>query len=362
MKRLRVAVLMGGPSSEHSVSLASGHAVLSALDRERYDIVPVVIGKDGSWQVHKEAKAAFVEGRELPPLQREDSNVSWPGTYEPLPVEHLSFAPLGSDIDVAFIAMHGRYGEDGVLQGLLEAARIPFTGAGVLASALAMDKHRTLLLARALGVPIPDSVWVQRDAQSTPALAAMGEDIGYPLVVKPNRSGSSVGVSIVHKPSELSAALDIAFVEDEEILLQQYVKGRELHCGVLGSKKAARALPLDEVTTKHAFYDYKAKYQAGLAEHRIPAEVSHEVQEQLSGFALLLYEAVGCTGMARIDFFLGTEGPCSGRVLFNEINTIPGLTSTSIFPKEAAAAGMPFPELLNVLIADAYARAHPSEG
>lgn len=361
MKRLRVAILMGGPSSEHAVSLASGHAVLSALDRAQYEAIPIVISHEGSWQVHADAQAAFAEGRALSTLEGTGGEISWPGRLVPISAEQLSFAPRGSDLAVAFIAMHGRYGEDGTVQGLLEAAGIPYTGSGILASALAMDKHRTLLLARALGIRIPAYVCLRRGMYTEAAIKMHTEELGYPFVVKPNRSGSSVGVSIVSQVSELAAALATAFAEDAEILLQQYIKGRELNCGILGTGPHAQALPLDEAISKNAFYDYEAKYQPGLAEHRTPADVSAETAKELSEAALMLYEAVTCTGMARIDFFLATNGDVSGQIFFNEINTIPGLTPTSILPKEAAAAGITFPELVDRLIIDALERAHRTQ-
>ncbi|MDR7543580.1 MAG: D-alanine--D-alanine ligase [Armatimonadota bacterium] len=313
MSRIRVGVLMGGPSPEHDISLASGRRVLAALDPARYDAVPLVVPRDGAW---------------FPP----------------------------PDLDVAFIAMHGPYGEDGCLQGLLEFAGVPYTGSGVLASALAMDKRRSRQLLGFNGVPTPGYLAVEREAypeRSRSLAAEIQQALGFPCVVKPNAQGSSIGVSIVHEAGELEPALEAAFALDRAVLIEEYLRGTELTCAVLDDDEGGSPLPLPlvEIVPKREFFNYEAKYTPGAAEEICPARVPAGAVWRAQAAAVRAYRVLGCADFARVDLFVREAD-----VVVLEVNTIPGLTEGSLFPKAARAAGIEFPVLVDRLIAAALRR------
>jgi D-alanine-D-alanine ligase len=297
---LRIGVLMGGPSAERDVSLKTGAAVLAALKRKGYDAVAIDVD-------------ATVPER----LERER-------------------------VQLAFIALHGRLGEDGAIQGLLEVLGIPYTGSGVLASALGMDKVVSRRLFEAAGLPVPRYLLVTRTA-SIPLLP-----FPFPVVVKPNGEGSSVGVSIVSQASALPAALDQAFGYDRRVLIEAYIAGKEIQVGILGE----RALGAIEIRPKTAFYDYVAKYTPGMSEHLFPAPLSAEVTRRTLEVALAAFRALGCEGYGRVDFLVDEAG--TPYVL--EVNTLPGLTETSLLPDIARGVGIAFDDLVEAIVTAALER------
>ena len=322
MSRVRVAVLLGGKSSEHDISLESARSVLDALDPERYDAITVEIGRDGRWA-----------------LGTGDSDGS---VAETLPVPTAQVPATLGEVDVVFPVLHGPFGEDGTVQGLLELAGVPYVGAGVLGSALAMDKDVFKAVMRDRGVPVTRNVTLRRgQAPESP--------FGYPVFVKPARLGSSVGISKVASEDELPAAVELAFQHDEKVLVEEFVDGVEVECGVLGNDQPLASLPGEIVS--HGFsgadwYDYSAKYDEGGMDLIVPPRLPQETAERIQELAVRAFVAGECEGMARVDFFVRP----SGEVLLNELNTIPGFTATSVYAKLFEASGIPYPELVDRLV------------
>jgi D-alanine-D-alanine ligase len=359
-RRLRVGVFAGGRSAEHEVSISSAEAVLRAIDRDRFEPYLVYIDRDGGWHLPggpaalpgEEPLAALLgvaSPTEQSQLLREHANL-------PVPLDAAGSAlspraavrSLAEAIDVAFLAVHGPFGEDGTLQGFLEMAGVPYTGAGVMASALAMDKVVFKDLMRGHGIPVVDHVWFRRSKWlSDPAevLRGVADQIGERSMVKPARLGSSVGMNLVHRSDELPSALDEAFRYDSKVLVERYVvDARELECGVLGNDDPVAFEP-GEVLSHHEWYDYEAKYVAGLADVKPRAEVDPQLAAHLKALALAAYRAVDCAGLARVDFLVPP-----GAAYVSEMNTLPGFTDTSMFPKQAELAGLAFPDLIGRLI------------
>jgi D-alanine-D-alanine ligase len=332
-RRIRVAVLAGGRSSEHDVSLASARSVLEALDPERYEAVTVAIGRDGRWQLE--------EGQSLGQL---------PGTtpVETLPIRTGDNAPAAlADVEVVMPILHGPFGEDGTVQGLLELAGVPYVGAGVAASALAMDKDLFKKVMRDSGIAVAPHVAIR-----------LGDEIrnpfGYPVFVKPARLGSSVGISKVHDESELGPAVELARRHDEKVLVEEAVDGMEVECGVLGNRvpPPIASLPGRIDTLEHEWYDYSSKYDEGGMNLVIPPELPQETVERVQHVAVDAFVASECEGMARVDFFVRADG----EVVVNELNTIPGFTATSVYAKLFEASGIPYAVLLDRLVALALER------
>jgi D-alanine-D-alanine ligase len=359
-ERLRVGVFAGGRSAEHEVSIASAEAVLRAIDRERYEPYLVYIDRSGRWLLPSGPAPALGEDQRLAGLlgaATPDEEVAKLRTHEdlvPAPIDERSVAArtavrsLADAIDVAFLAVHGPYGEDGTLQGFLELADIPYIGAGVLASAVAMDKVVFKDLMRGHGLPVVDYTWVRRRAwerEPEHVVREVAETIGERSVVKPARLGSSVGMNVVHALDELPAALDEAFRYDSKAIVETYVAGaRELECGVLGTEEPIVFEP-GEIRSSHEFYDYEAKYVEGLALVEPRADVDPDLAARLKELALAAYRAVDGAGMARVDFLVTPE-----EAYLSEINTLPGFTATSMYPKQAELAGISFTELVDRLI------------
>jgi D-alanine-D-alanine ligase len=321
-RRIRVAVLLGGKSSEHEISLASARSVLEALDPERYEPVTVEIGRDGRWELG----TGETDG----------------GVAETLPVPTAKVPATLGEVDVVFPVLHGPFGEDGTVQGLLELAGVPYVGAGVLGSALAMDKDVFKAVMRDRGVPVTRNVTLRRgQAPESP--------FGYPVFVKPARLGSSVGISKVSSEDELPAAVELAFRHDEKVLVEEFVDGVEVECGVLGNDEPIASLPGEIVS--HGFsgadwYDYSAKYDEGGMDLVIPPRLPEETVDRVQELAVRAFVAGECEGMARVDFFVRSDG----EVLLNELNTIPGFTATSVYAKLFEASGIPYPELVDRLV------------
>ena len=323
-RRIRVAVVAGGRSSEHEISLASARSVLEALDPERYETTTIAIGRDGRWAL---------EGSSNSLLQTHVAE-SLPVLAESKPAEALG------TVDVVLPVLHGPFGEDGTVQGLLELAGVPYVGAGVAASALCMDKDLFKAVLRDRGIPVAANVTLR-----------LGDEIhnpfGYPVFVKPARLGSSVGISKAHDPAELEAAVALARRHDEKVLVEEFVAGTEVECGVLGNVRPAPvASVVGEIVPHAEWYDYAAKYDAGGSDIIVPARIPEETAARVQELAVDSFIATECEGMARVDFFVRENG----EVVVNEINTIPGFTSTSVYARLFEASGIPYRELLDRLI------------
>ncbi len=329
-KKTRVIVLMGGKSPEHEVSLVGGGEVVRHLNPNKYEVLPLVISKDGQrWQLKDPGELLLIE-------QKISSAKDLALTKEEIRPED---AP--NRADVVFIAMHGPFGEDGTVQGLLEMIGIPYTGAGVLASAIGMDKAMFRKVMASEKIPMGKALLLgKKDKESL-----IWKTFSPPVVVKPSSQGSSVGVSVVHKKEELGKALVKAFEYGPRVLVEEYLAGTEVSVGVLGNEDPT-ALPVVEIVPKNEFFDYEAKYESGRCDEIVPARISAELTREAQEIAVRVYKAVGCRGFGRIDMIIS-----NGKPFVLEINTIPGLTPASLLPKEAAAAGISYPELIEKLIA-----------
>jgi len=306
VSRLRVAVLAGGRSSEHDISLASARSVLAGLEEAGYEAVPIEISREGGWSL------AAAKPHEL-----------------------------FRSADVVFPALHGPFGEDGTVQGLLELADVAYVGAGVTASALAMDKDLFKAVMRDKGIPVASSLTL-RAGEPSPARSPFG----YPVVVKPARLGSSYGITMVRAENELRPAVELAFAHDDKILVEEYVRGVEVECSVLGNESPVASIPGEIVPLLSDWYDYASKYEEGGMELVVPPRISGEAVARVQELAVASFLASDCEGMARVDFFVREDG----EALVNELNTIPGFTSTSVYAKLFEASGIPYVELLHRLV------------
>ena len=368
-KKLRVAVLYGGRSGEHEISLISAASVLRNLDPERFEAVPIAVDKTGRWLlndvtlIERGAKALPVYKDALPvllppsPSTEPDGTALFPMVQRPDPLA-LGVFPK---IDVVFPVMHGTLCEDGTIQGLLELSEVPYVGCGVLASAVGMDKEVAKRLAEAAGIPVVPYLVVRaprRPAGDAALAALVGDKLGYPCFVKPASSGSSVGVHKVKSPAQLTAALDDAFRYDRKILVERAIPAREIEVAVLENAEEG-APPLTstvgEINPRHEFYSYEAKYlDENGATLSIPAALPPAQQAEAQRLAAAAFTTLECEGLARVDFFLDRD---TGALYFNEVNTLPGFTSISMYPKLWEAAGVPYGELLSRLIDLALLRA-----
>lgn len=343
--RLRVAVVFGGRSSEHAISCVTAGSVLAALDPQRYDVVPIGISPQGRW-VLTSGTGLLPRGRELPSVAGSGASVALSGDPTALP------AAL-SGVDVVFPLLHGPYGEDGTVQGLLELAGIPYVGSGVFASAAAMDKQHMKRLLASAGLAVP-AYTVVRCGRPVPAEVA---DLGLPMFVKPARGGSSIGITRVDKREDLDAALANAFDYDPKALVEAAVAGREIECGVLAGVDGGpveASLPAEiRLATGSEFYDFDAKYMpASGTTFDIPPDLPADVVAKVRSDAIAAFDALDCAGLARVDFFLTADG----RLLVNEVNTMPGFTPASMYPQMWAATGVDYPGLVGRLIDDALRR------
>ena len=323
--RIRVAILAGGRSSEHEISLASARSVRAALDPARYEVTEIGIRRDGRWEIGSGATTAE----------------TLPVPYDGGPLERLG------RVDVVLPILHGPFGEDGTVQGLLELAGIPYVGAGVAASALAMDKDLFKKVMRDSGIPVARHHTIRLgDPVDNP--------LGYPVFVKPARLGSSVGISKVRDEAELVDAVALARRHDEKVLVEELVAGMEVECGVLGNRvpPPVASVPGRIDTLEHDWYDYASKYDEGGMELVVPPELPQETIELVQRRAVDAFVASECEGMARVDFFVRDDG----EVVVNELNTIPGFTATSVYAKLFEASGVPYAELLDRLVALALER------
>ena len=388
-ERLTVAVLFGGRSSEHTISCATAAGVLEAIDRERFDVIPIGITRQGAWVLEEDDPQKFRLDREkLPEVVDNGTRIHLPDSamHREVSVSYLASAgaaggvgavatadeEAGAEvserrtlgrIDVVLPLLHGPYGEDGTVAGLLELVDLPFVGSSVLAGSVAMDKHYTKIVLRDAGLRVAPGCTVrelewERDAHAVAARVA--DELGFPAFVKPARAGSSVGVSKVSEPAELDEAMRVAFAEDDHVLIEAAVSGREVEIAILESRPGERArasVAGEIVMTSAPFYDFATKYlDAPGVELVCPAELTPAQLDEMAELAVRAFEALGASGLARVDFFLGDDG-----FVINEVNTMPGFTPISMFPKCWAASGIEYPalitELLEVALAHAEARA-----
>ncbi len=364
MRKLTVAVLFGGRSGEHEVSLDSAASVLEAIDRSKYDVLPIGITREGRWITAGDPLAALRAGHPngdsrtavlpgdptAPGLIRLDAAGGGVATAGQPP------APAAERIDVVFPVLHGPYGEDGTIQGLLELAGIPYVGSGVLGSAVGMDKLTMKRLFQHAGLPLLPYLALRKadwTARRGEMLEQVADLLGFPVFVKPSNLGSSVGVTKVKRPAELAPAVALALEYDRTAIVEEGVEARELECGVLGNDEPEASV-VGEVIPKREFYDYEAKYTPGLTDVVIPAQIPADVSDALREMALRAFRALDAAGLARVDFFLEKR---SGRLYINELNTMPGFTQTSMYPKLWAASGLSYSALVDRLITLALERA-----
>jgi D-alanine-D-alanine ligase len=361
--RVRLAVVFGGRSTEHAVSCVSAGSVLAAVDRDRYDVVPIGISHEGRWVLAAdEPEKLAITGGRLPEVEESGAAVVLSGdpTSRGLSVREPGKVPqeLGQ-VDVVLPLLHGPYGEDGTIQGLLELAGVPYVGSGVFASAAAMDKGHMKALLQAAGLPVgPYAVVTPRAWESDPA--AVRETVaalGFPVFVKPARAGSSVGITKVRGPEELDAAIEAAREHDPRVVVEAAVEGREIECGVLEGLDGAgpdASVPGEVIVGgDHEFYDFAAKYLPDegtvLA---VPADLPEPVAAEVRELACRAFEALSCEGLARVDFFVRRDGT----VIVNEVNTMPGFTPVSMFPLMWKATGLDYPALVDRLVRTAISR------
>jgi len=379
MEKLRVGILFGGRSGEHEVSLLSAASVLNAIDKEKYDVVPIGITKEGRWLTAEHAENLLAGKLQIEPrnLRAGDPDMTEPAAvlhrgeaavFPPEPVHRdKGLVPFQADasplrrasdrainVDVIFPVLHGTFGEDGTIQGLLELADIPYVGAGVLGSAAGMDKDIMKSLFMAAGIPIVKHVTIlrsawEKDRKKTEKLVS--SKLKYPVFVKPANLGSSVGISKAHDRHELGSAIEEAARFDRKIVIEEGVggkkeKAREIECSVLGNDEAQASIPGEIVPIKE-FYDYNAKYLDEGSKLIIPAKLTKTQTRKVQAMAVQAFKAVDCSGLARVDFLMD---PKTGKIYLNEINTMPGFTSISMYPKLWAASGLEYSDLIDRLI------------
>jgi D-alanine-D-alanine ligase len=326
MSRIKVAVLMGGTSAEREVSLSTGRQILNALDPEKYTVYALDTASG-----QKFLPAGVTQS--LAQLHAAD------GTTEITALPQLPLAAASEKPDVVFIALHGKGGEDGTVQGMLEVLGIRYTGSGVLASALAMDKAMSKRVLKTVGVRVPEDFALKHGHRMRPG------SLPFPLIVKPNAQGSTIGMTIVRQQSEMEGALTTAFEYDDTVLVEQFITGTEITVPILGNS-ALEVLPIVEIVPNGGFYDYKAKYTAGETDEIVPARIADDVAIEARRIAKLCHQTLGCRGMSRTDMIVTAQN----EIYTLEVNTIPGMTPTSLLPRSAEAALISFPQLLNKLI------------
>jgi len=343
-KRLRIGILFGGRSGEHEVSLASAASVIRGLDPDKYEPLPIGITKEGHWLIGAGAQ------KMLPEVLRGGQRVMMTVDPSDAALVRLDGSGGGQRVDVVFPVMHGTFGEDGTIQGLLDLAGLPFVGAGVLGSAIGMDKDVSKRLMQVAKIPVVPWIAVQRaDWERNPKeiRTAIEKKFKYPVFVKPATLGSSVGMTKVHSRAELAPALNLAAEFAMKILIERCVVAREIEVSVLGNHDPKASVP-GEIVPHREFYDYAAKYLEEGTQLLIPAKLKPAQAKKIQKYAVDAFRALELSGMARVDFFLEKKG---GKIYLNEVNTIPGFTSISMYPKLWEASGIPFRELIDKLIA-----------
>ncbi len=350
MSKKTICILYGGKSGEHEVSTRSAASIVKNIDRERYDIILIGIDKDGTWHYQEKPEIVHISNQgdalKIKPSDKLTNIV---------PERGIRYGDKFLKIDVVFPALHGSFGEDGTVQGLLEIADLAYVGSGVLGSSLSMDKEKAKRIWRERGLPIVDFELITgqeieknlAEPEQHPSIVRAIQRFGFPMFVKPSSAGSSVGVSKVYTEKELAIAIEHALQFDRKVLIERSIEAREIECSVIGNENP-RAFPPGEVIPTHDFYDYEAKYTdpegASLV---IPANLPEKLQKEIMETAIKAYSSVEAWGFARVDFLLGKE---TEEIYINEINTIPGFTVISMFPKLCENGGLPYPEIIETLI------------
>lgn len=347
--KIRVGLIFGGRSGEHEVSLASARAVIANLNPDIYEVVPLGITKEGSWLLGAEPQQLIaLEGQAL----SESTAVTLTGDPRIrglIPIQAGNDLQSQATLDVIFPVLHGTYGEDGSLQGLLDMANIPYVGCGVLGAALGMDKEKMKMLFQAVGLPIVAYVVFRRSAwERSPetVIGALEQQLHYPIFVKPVNLGSSVGITKAHTRAELEHAIMVAAEYDSKIVAEQGIACREFECAVLGNDEPLASV-VGEIVSSNEFYDYRAKYIDGKSRAIIPADLPQELAEEIRRLSIKAFAALDLRGLARVDFFLQQD---NGQIYINEVNTMPGFTEISMYPKLWEASGLPYARLLDRLI------------
>jgi D-alanine-D-alanine ligase len=353
--KIRVGVIFGGQSAEHEVSLVSATSIIRALDPKKYEVISIGIAPTGKWYSFP---GVLDRMKSKASLKRWSENILLPdptvsGLTE---IEKSGSAPGRAGVDVLFSVVHGTFGEDGCLQGLFELANIPYVGAGVLGSSVGMDKVLTKQVCDWYGIPVTPFLWFfKKEFKANPhsIVVKIEKEIGYPCFVKPANSGSSVGISKAKNRKQLKIAIALAIKYDRKILVEQGIDdAREIEVSVLGNDDPAVSVP-GEIISSNEFYDYNAKYVDGKSKDVIPADIPPAVRRIIQSLAVQTFQAIECSGMARVDFLVTKK---TNRIYLNEINTIPGFTSISMYPKLWEASGIPYPKLLERLIDLAFQR------
>jgi D-alanine-D-alanine ligase len=346
-RRRRVAVLMGGRSSEHPISIASGRSVVDTLDPERFEVVTLEINREGRWSLPSGHVPKGLDRGQSPDMA---------ATTLPVPAASEEVTATLAEVEVVLPILHGPFGEDGRLQGLLEMADVAYVGADHAASALCMDKDLFKAVMRDQGIPVTRNITLRAGSAAGKAGDARPEHLGdgaaaenpfgYPVFVKPARLGSSVGITKAHDEAELAAAVRLAFEHDEKVLVEEFVSGIEVEVGVLGNREPFASLVGEIVVTNNEWYDWEAKYEEGEMDLVVPARITDEQTLRVQQLAVQAFVATECEGLARVDCFVTDDG----EVLVNELNTMPGFTATSVYAKLFEASGIPYGELLERLI------------
>ncbi|MDL2215832.1 D-alanine--D-alanine ligase [Ruminococcaceae bacterium OttesenSCG-928-N02] len=354
MAKLKVAVIFGGYSSEHEVSLLSAYSVMQNMAPEKYEIIKIGITKKGRWLYYPGPLEQVKDGTWETHPDCVPAIISPDRTTKGI-IKLEAASATTQKIDVVFPVLHGKNGEDGTIQGLFTLAGIPYVGCGVLSSAVCMDKEVANTLLEGAG--LAHAKWLCKNLQALndfdAAEAEIAAYLGYPIFVKPANAGSSVGVSKADDKEALRAAISLALAHDHKVIFEQAIDGQEIECAVLGNEQAIASLPGEIVSSNHEFYDYEAKYISGASTEIIPADIGEEKLAEVQAAALKAYAVLGCSGLTRADFFLERG---TGRVLVNELNTLPGFTQFSMYSKLMAASGVPYPEVVDRLIDLAFAR------
>lgn len=346
MKQKRIAVLFGGASSEYEVSLQSAYAVMTHIDKEKYEVLPIGIAQNGAWYLYRGELANipgdswFTENHCVPVAVSPDRNLHGILLIKGTGVEEVS-------LDGALPILHGKNGEDGTVQGVLELADIPLIGCNTMSSAICMDKETAHRLARECGVKVPASYTItEGDRMDKARIEAYGEKLGYPLFVKPLRAGSSFGITKVAGKEQLLPAVEHAFAYDSHVILEEMIEGFEVGCAVLGTEELTVG-EVDEIELSEGFFDYTEKYTLKSSQIHVPARISEQKAKEIKDAAVRIYRGLGCGCFARVDMFLTPQG----EIYFNEVNTIPGFTAHSRYPNMMKAAGISFEEILSRLLA-----------
>jgi D-alanine-D-alanine ligase len=354
-KKIRVGLVFGGRSGEHEVSLASATSVMANLDSETYEVVPIGITREGSWLLGTDPPTLLATETQVgEDAMNAEQTTAVTFTGDPslrrlIPMQGNE--PLGEKgaLDVVFPVLHGTYGEDGTLQGMLEMANVPYVGCGVLGAALGMDKEKMKMIFQALGLPVVGYLVYRRslwERSPETIMDVVEQRLSYPCFVKPVNLGSSVGISKAHDRGELEQAIELAAEFDSKIIIERGINCRELECAVLGNDEPIASV-VGEVIASNEFYDYNAKYLDNMSQVVIPANIPHAVADEVRRQSVSAFLALDLNGLARVDFFLDK---ISGQVYINEVNTMPGFTQISMYPKLWEASGLPYAELLNRLI------------